>query len=163
MISQIPPLKKKYLKYDNFKDQTIQDIFTDEELKDAVKLEAFELSTGILFNDGKGKFTLRGLPIEAQFSTMYAIEIFDFDRDDNLDILLGGNLYRVKPEAGRYDASFGLFLKGDGQGGFSTVDSKSSGFFVDGEVRDMELIRIGKIDFLLVARNNDSIQFFKIN
>ena len=163
LISQIPPLKKKYLKYDNFKDQTIQDIFTDEELKDVVKLEAYELSTGILFNDGKGKFTLRGLPIEAQFSTMYAIEIFDFDRDDNLDILLGGNLYRVKPEAGRYDASFGLFMKGDGKGGFSTVDSKSSGFFVDGQVRDMEVIKIGKTDFLLVARNNDSIQFLKIN
>ncbi|MDZ7649957.1 MAG: hypothetical protein U5K54_24060 [Cytophagales bacterium] len=34
LVAQIPSLKKKYLKYENFSDQTITDIFTKEELKD---------------------------------------------------------------------------------------------------------------------------------
>jgi len=158
---QIPSLKKKYLKYDNYKDQTIQDIFTKEELQGAVKLKAFELGSGILQNDGKGKFVFKRLPMEAQFSTMYAIEISDFDLDGNTDIVLGGNLYRVKPEAGRYDATYGVFLKGDGKGGFKSVSLSNSGLVLDGEVRDFTMLKSMGKNFLMVARNNDTILFFK--
>lgn len=161
LMTQIPPLKKKYLKYDSYKDQTIRDIFTEEELKDAVKLEAYELGTGILMNEGTGKFTFKRLSVEAQFSTMYAIEIFDFDGDGNVDIVLGGNLYRVKPEAGRYDASYGVFLRGDGNGGFKTVPVQNSGLMIDGEVRDFTRLNVAGKNFLMVARNNDTVLFFK--
>lgn len=161
LTMQIPSLKKKYLKYENYKDQTIQDIFTPEELKGAVKVEAFELGTGILINDGKGKFVYKRLPVEAQFSTMYALEIADFDQDGNIDILLGGNLYRVKPEAGRYDASYGLFLKGDGKGGFNSVSSTDSGLRIEGEVRDFALIKSKGQTLIVVARNNDTVLLFK--
>jgi hypothetical protein len=162
LMTQIPSLKKKYLKYDNYKDQTIQDIFTEDELKDAIKLEAFEFSSGIILNDGQGKFTLKSFPVEAQFSTMYAIEVFDVDQDGSLDILLGGNQYRVKPEVGRYDASYGVFLQGDGKGEFKTVASQYSGLSMDGEVRDFARITIAGKEQLMVARNNDTILFYKI-
>lgn len=160
LMLQIPSLKKKYLKYDNYKDQTIQDIFTKEELQGAVKLEAFELGSGILVNNGKGKFVFKRLPIEAQFSTMYAIEISDFDLDGNPDIVLGGNLYRVKPEAGRYDATYGVFLKGDGRGEFRSVSQLNSGLVLDGEVRDFKMLKVMGKNLLMVARNNDTILFF---
>ena len=114
LVQQIPNLKKKYLKYESYKDQTITDIFTEEQLNDAIKLEAFNLSSCVAINDGKGKFTLKPLPVDAQLSPMYGVMVDDFDRDGNLDVMMGGNLYRVKPEVGRYDASYGVFLKGDG-------------------------------------------------
>ncbi len=161
LMTQIPSLKKKYLKYDNFKDQTIQDIFTAEELQRAIKLEAFELGTGVLINEGNGMFVFKRLPVEAQFSVMYAIEISDFDLDGNTDILLGGNLYRVKPEAGRYDASYGVFLKGDGKGEFKSVSSLISGLMLDGEVRDFTMMKSMGKNLLMVARNNDTVLFFK--
>ena len=41
--------------------------------------------------------------------SVYAIED-DFDADGDLDLVLGGNLYRAKPEVGIYDASHGLYL-----------------------------------------------------
>ena len=125
-------------------------------------MEAFEFSTGIILNDGKGKFTFKSLPVEAQFSTMYAIDVFDYDQDGNQDILLGGNLYRVKPEAGRYDASYGVFIKGDGKGGFKAVTSQNSGLSIDGEVRDFTRITIAGTNLVVVARNNDSVLFYKI-
>jgi hypothetical protein len=161
LMTQIPALKKKYLKYEDYKDQSIQDIFTEKELEGAVKLEVFELGTGLLLNDGKGNFVFRRLPIEAQFSTMYAIEVSDFDGDGNFDILLGGNLYRVKPEVGRYDASYGVYLKGDGKGGFKFVSPINSGLVIDGEVRDFTVLKSGGKNLILVARNNDSVLFFK--
>lgn len=163
LIQQIPNLKKKYLKYESYKDQTITDVFTSEQLKEAIKLEAFEFSSCVAINDGKGKFTLNPLPVDAQLSPMYGLIIDDFDRDGNFDVLMGGNLYRVKPEVGRYDASYGVYLKGDGKGNFISFKPKDSGFFVDGETRDIKKIKIGKGDFLIVARNNDTPLLFKIN
>ena len=163
LIQQIPSLKKKYLKYESYKDQTIADIFTPEQLSEAIKLEAFDLSSSVAINDGKGKFTLKHLPIDAQLSPMYGLMIDDVDHDGNQDVMMGGNLYKVKPEVGRYDASYGVFLRGDGKGNFISVKPKDSGFFVDGEVRDIKKIKIGNSEFLLVARNNDTPLMFKIN
>jgi hypothetical protein len=163
LLQQLPILKKKFLKYESYKDATITDIFTPEQLKEAITLTAFQLASGIFMNDGKGHFTFQQLPVEAQFSPMYSILADDFDKDGNVDLLMGGNLYRVKPEVGRYDASFGVFLKGDGKGQFKNIKPRESGFFVDGEVRDIKGIKIGKNDYIIVARNNDSPVLFKIN
>lgn len=163
LIQQIPSLKKKFLKYESYKDAIITDIFSPEQLKAAIKLEAFELASGIFLNDGKGHFEFKPLPAEAQFSPMFAACAGDFDDDGKMDLLMGGNLYRAKPEVGRYDASFGAYLKGDGKGGYSSVANDKSGFDIDGEVRDIQRITIGKSDCLLVTRNNDTPLIFKIN
>lgn len=155
LISQLPGLKKKYLKYESYKDQTIEDIFTPEERKGALKLDVQQLQTVMLINDGKGNFSMVNLPVEAQVSPVYALLLDDLDGDNNVDILLGGNLYNTKPEVGRYDASFGTFLKGDGKGGFECVPSISSGLLIDGEVRDMKIFKFGGKRLVLVSRVND--------
>lgn len=163
LVSQIPSLKKKYLKYENYKDQAITDIFTPDQLKDAIKLEVHQLSTSVLINQGNGKFEVRTLPIEAQAAPMYGIEITDFDGDGHPDILLGGNLYRTKPEVGRYDASYGVYLRGDGKGGFTYVPANQSGIRIEGEVRDIMTVKSKQGDLLLVSRNNDAVVAFKKN
>ena len=40
LVAVLPYLKKKYLRYENYKEQTIEDIFTPEQLANAVKLDA---------------------------------------------------------------------------------------------------------------------------
>jgi hypothetical protein len=163
LLSQIPSLKKKFLKYESYKDATINDIFTPEQLNAATKLEATNFSSSILINDGKGNFKIEPLPIEAQFSPVFAILVDDLDKDGDIDLLLGGNLYRVKPEVGRYDASYGTFLKGDGRGNFKIVLNRDCGLMIDGEVRDIKRIKVGKDNLIIVARNNDTPIFLKVN
>jgi enediyne biosynthesis protein E4 len=163
LLSQIPSLKKKFLKYEDYKNATIADIFTPEQLKLALKLEATNLASSILINDGKGNFKIEQLPLEAQLSPVYAILADDVDKDGKLDLLLGGNLYGVKPEAGRYDASYGAFLKGDGKGKFKSVPNQSCGLILDGEVRDIKRIAFGNRSILIVARNNSTPIFLKVN
>ena len=158
----MPALKKKYLKYDNFKDQTITDIFTPEEMDGSVKLEVYELSSSLLMNEGGGKLSLKRLPVEAQVSVVYAIAIDDFDEDGNMDIVLGGNLYHVKPEVGRYDASYGTFLKGDGKGDFKSIRANASGLFLDGEIRDLTTMEVAGKKYLLAARNSNSLLTLKV-
>lgn len=160
LVTQIPSLKKKYLHFENYKGQTIQDIFIPDQLEGAIELRAFNLETILLMNNGDGSFSKKPLPAHAQFSPVYAMLIDDMDGDLILDILLGGNLYRAKPETGIYDGSYGLFLKGDGQGNFSAIAPGTSGIIIKGEVRRIKKIS-GKKNIVIVAVNNDRLKFFR--
>lgn len=162
LVMQMPSLKKKYLTYEAYQDQTIEDVFSKDQLDKAVKLEASEFATSVFFNRGGKSYEQKALPIEAQMSVVYAVNVGDYNGDGHPDILLGGNQYRVKPELGRYDASYGTFLAGDGGGNFQAVPARQSGFFIDGEVRDLVTLTVGKEKWLLVARNNASFITLRI-
>ena len=109
----------------------------------------------------ENKFEQVSLPIQAQYAPVYGITVIDFDDDGNKDILMGGNLYGVKPEFGRYDATYGIALKGDGQGNFDYVTPIESGIRLDGEIRDIHLIKKQDNELLIATRNNDSLLLFE--
>ncbi|MFN7119087.1 MAG: VCBS repeat-containing protein, partial [Saprospiraceae bacterium] len=92
LVAQMPGLKKKYLKYAKYVNQTITDVFTAEQLANAIHLTVYNLASSVLLNNGDGTFTLKNLPVEAQFSPLYGLIVKDLDNDGNLDILGGGNL-----------------------------------------------------------------------
>ena len=158
LMGVLPYLKKKYLRYDDYKEQSVEDIFTKEQLHKATKLDAFEMRSSVILNMGNGTFKMKPLPTEAQFSPVYGILVKDFDGDGNPDILLGGNFYQSKPEAGIYDASYGLFLKGNGKGDFTAVGESQSGILIKGQVRDMTLLKAGKKQLVVIAMNNDTVR-----
>jgi hypothetical protein len=161
LVKQIPSLERKYKKFDDYKEATIEDIFSDEVLKRAIKLKARVMESIVMINTGQGSFHLTSLPVEAQFSPIYAINADDFDNDGICDIIIGGNQYREKPETGIYDASYGLFLKGNTEGTWQSVSPPVSGFFTKGEIRDLEILTINGSRIIAVARNNDNFQFYK--
>jgi hypothetical protein len=162
LIRQIPALGNKYPKYEMYKDQQITDIFTADQLQNSIHLDVFVTETSLFINDGSGHFTRKPLPVEVQFSPVYAAKTGDYNGDGNPDILLGGNLYNVKPEVGRYDASYGSFLTGDGKGGFRNVPANVSGFRLDGEIRDIMEVSTPDSKLMVVARSNDTLQVFKV-
>ncbi len=162
LTRQIPALEKKYPKYEMYEEQQISDIFTPEQLKKSIRLDSYMLETSLFVNDGSGNFMKSSLPEEVQFSPVYAAEISDFNGDGHPDILLGGNLFNVKPEVGRYDASYGSLLLGDGKNGFRDVPAKVSGFRLDGEIRDILEVPTNNGKLLVVSRSNDPLQVFKV-
>ncbi len=161
LTKQIPGLEDKYKKYDTYKNQQITDIFTPDQLKSAIRLDANLLETSLFINDGSGHFTRKPLPAEVQFSPVYAAAVGDYNGDGKTDILLGGNLFNVKPEVGRYDASYGAFLDGDGKGNFSYIPAKLSGLHLEGEVRSILEVATSNGKLLMVGRSHDSLQVFK--
>ncbi|MCO5945739.1 VCBS repeat-containing protein [Mucilaginibacter flavidus] len=158
LVGELPYLKKKYLRYAQYKEQTMEDIFGTDLLQKMDKLDAYELRSSVLMNNRNGTFTMKPLPVEAQFSTVFALVVKDYDGDGKADILLGGNFYQSKPEAGIYDASYGLLLKGDGKGSFTAIKPQTSGIVIKGAVRDMKEIKAGKNKLLIVAKNNDKTE-----
>lgn len=103
------------------------------------------------------------LPEMAQISPVFGILVTDLNGDGNNDLFLGGNFYGLKPEVGRYDASYGVTLEGNGNGAYKYIRPIKSGLFIKGQVRDVKEIQSGKEPLILIARNNDSLQIFRIN
>ena len=158
LIDQIKKLKKKYPDFNSFKDQDISQIFSEKERATALVLEANHLETTLFLNENNWNFKAIVLPQEAQLSPVYAISCHDFDADGDLDILLGGNLYKAKPEVGSYDASYGVYLENLGNNKFATTKS-SQGFSEKGEIRDLQVID----NQLWVFKSNDSLGVYKFN
>jgi hypothetical protein len=155
LVDQLKYLSKKFPDYESFKTATIQDIFTPEQLQESSILEANTLSSVILFNEGAFNFTVQKLPLETQFSPIYAIAASDFDNDGDQDILLGGNLDGVKPEFGRYDASFGNYLENTGNRVFK-FHQKGKGLKVNGQIRDLKVLK----NKVFITKNNDSLEVY---
>jgi len=162
LFKQLPGLKKKFLKYEDYALKSIEEIFTEEERAKMLTLYVKEMETCLYINEGT-KFIKKELPISVQFAPTYAIKAEDFDKDGNIDIVLGGNLFEAKPEVGRYDASRGTYLAGQDNGTFKLIKPSESGFEVEGQIRDIQSIRINEKAHLLVTRNNDSPKIFAIN
>ncbi|WP_207763820.1 VCBS repeat-containing protein [Flagellimonas pacifica] len=162
LVGQLNGLKNKYVNYSDYANQKITDLFSADELEDAYTLEANNFATSYLENLGNGQFKIVSLPVQAQFSPIYAILVEDLNQDGNLDLILAGNFYGTRVKYGRYDANKGLVLLGNGKGEFESVENEISGLDIEGEVRDMQLIN-GKSEkpMLLFARNNKPVLLYR--
>jgi hypothetical protein len=161
LIKTLPYLKARYLNYKDYAQQKVTDIFSPEELADAAVKQVYTFVSAMARNDGNGAFTLVPLPRQAQTTPIYGILPADYDRDGALDLLLAGNFDGVKPEIGRLHAGYGLFLRGDGTGGFSPSRTMESGFLVPGQARDIQRVRARQGDLYVVTRNNDRALVFR--
>jgi hypothetical protein len=161
LVAAIPGLKTKYLTYKDYARQTVTDIFSADELKGAIFKQAHTFETTLARNNGDGSFTLVPLPLAAQIAPVYGILARDVDGNGTRDLLLAGNFDGVQPEIGRMAASDGLFLRGDGKGGFTPVEGRESGFVVPGQGRDIQRIHTLRGDLYIVARNNDRPLIFR--
>ncbi len=162
IVKLMPQLRSKYVAYSTFGASRIEDILPATELSKAQLLEAREFASSIAINNGKGGFTLSQLPVEAQFAPIYAALAEDFDRDGHVDLLLGGNFHGVTPVRGRYDASYGLLLRGAGNGRFVPVGMDESKLSIEGQVRGMGMLRrAGGDRLVVVARNDDTLLFLR--
>jgi len=163
MIKQLPYLKKKFLRYDAYAGKSIDEIFTQGELEKASVLTVDQTQSCVFYNNGKGRFSMKPLPIRAQFSAVFSILVTDVNNDGIKDLYLGGNFYGLKPEVGRYDANYGTVLLGNQKHGFDYLPPSKSGLFVTGEVRDISTINTRAGKQIIVARNNDALLLFKKN
>jgi hypothetical protein len=159
LTAQLPALRKQILKYVDYGSKTYDSLFTPEVKGSSMRYEATTLHTSILWNNS-GSYELQPLPIEAQVAPVFGIVADDLDDDGKKDLWLGGNFYALKPQAGRHNASKGVFLKGNGSRSFSALPSERSGFQISGEVRDAAVYQAGNSKRLLIARNNAPVAVY---
>ncbi|MFC0772088.1 VCBS repeat-containing protein [Terrimonas alba] len=150
-------IKKKFLDYKTMAGLTVDGILGDK-LNEMSKLTVSNLSS-VLVKNNKGNLQVTKLPFPVQWSPVFAFVTGDFNRDGADDIITAGNFFGVLPFEGRYDASYGNLLLNQSSS-FISLPSLQSGLQLDGQVRDIKKIKIRGKDFLIIARNNDSLLFY---
>ena len=157
---QLPYLRKNFLLYSSFAGKTVQEVFGGQ-LNNALVLQAQTLSSGIYKNDGKGNFSFEALPDQMQTAPIFSLMPDDINGDGYTDVISGGNFYGVLPYEGRYDASWGDVLLNNKNKSYYWLSPVSSGWFIRGEVRDIQKVKTAHGYLYAVARNNDSLLFMK--
>lgn len=159
--SQSPRFRQQFSRYKQYGKTTIDKLFTEEDLKNALILEANHFETSYIENVGNGKFRMQSLPQAVQIGPVNGMVVDDIDQDGNSDVLMVGNDYGNEVFAGRYDAFTGLILKGNGKGEFTTIQSEKSGFFVWGDAKALVRLVGKENDLLISSQNRDSLEVFK--
>jgi len=156
LASQVPSVKKQFLHNKEFANAGFVDIFPASKRDHLLKFTCNETRTCYLENKGNGKFVKHVLPMETQFAPVNTIVCEDADNDGIKDILLAGNEYQAEVMNGRYDASYGCFLKGKGNNQFVAIPPSVSGFILNGDIKNLKFLQEkngGKL--VLAGVNND--------
>ncbi len=160
LIEQMPLLNKRFLKYADFATATIENIISKEQIAAAQKMYVYQTASAVLVNN-QGKFSLKALPVEAQFSCVNGISYQDYDGDGQPDLLLSGNFFPFRVQQGNCDANIGLLLKGNKKGHFKPVSQKESGLYIPGDARDMITLKGRQGAIIVVSKNNGPVQVIR--
>ncbi|HZH96330.1 MAG TPA: VCBS repeat-containing protein, partial [Flavisolibacter sp.] len=163
MAKQMISIRSKFQNYKSYAAATFDQMFRPEELKDALVLTANYFSNSYVENKGEGVFSITALPNAAQYSCINGMLSEDFDGDGNLDLLVNGNDYGTEVSVGRYDACNGLFLKGNGKGGFLPQAILQSGWFVPGNGKALIKLRAPNNKTVVAAgQNRGPLKIFEV-
>lgn len=164
LAKQIPSIKKKNLSYADYSKKSFQELFAQEIVDNSIQKTVNIQESVIAINKGNGKFEIKLLPKEVQFSCVNTICSMDVNNDGILDLILGGNQYEFKPQFSRLDANYGSVLLGSKKGTFSWMPYNQSGFSIKGEVRQLKTIKDKTKAVSIIAVVNNSIpKIFKRN
>jgi hypothetical protein len=154
VVKQLVGFKMKYPNYKTYAAATFNQMFSKEEMKDALVVKADLFAHCLVKNIGNARFELNPLPVQAQFSCLNGMLVQDYNRDGNLDVLINGNDYGTEVSVGRYDGCNGLLLQGDGKGGFTPASLLQSGLFIPGNGRSMVELKNASGNYILAAAQN---------
>lgn len=160
LVKQLVKIKKDFTDYDQYAHATVTELLGQTGMDEAAQLKVFETRTGVFINND-GDFEFNPMSIEAQFSVVTSILIEDFNGDGNNEILLAGNFYPVAVQQGRYSEDYGSLYENHGKANWAYVPNKTTGLYLEGQIRDLKFISVKGDRILITARNNDTLQLFK--
>jgi len=156
-----PWLAKKFPTYRAYGQATVEEIFGADRLAAVRKLTATELASGVFLRQPDNTFRFEPLPRAAQIAPINAIVARDLDGDGRVDLFCVGNDYGPEPTTGRFDGGVGMFLKGDGKGGFTAVLPAQSGVVVTGDARSAVAVDARGKPAVIVSRCDGPLLLFE--
>ena len=159
LIAQLPSVKKRVLYYKDYAKMSLEELFDPQLLEKALVYEIDRLKTTVYLNQ-KDKFTPLDLPQEVQYTSNYSMRESDVNQDGIMDVVLGGNQYKIKPQFGRQDASKGGVIFGD----MVSDDYQLNRFEhlnIEGQIRSIFPYENNNKKGLIFARNNASIIYLE--
>lgn len=157
--SQSPKFRNQFSSYKQYGSASMERLLQPYDTSGMLVLKVNYSQTSYAENQGDGKFILKPLPGMAQVSPVNGITTADINADGNLDVVIIGNDYGNEVFSGRYDASRGLVLLGNGKGNFDVVPTTKSGFKVDGDAKALGKLKSALGNEVLISTQNlDSLR-----
>ncbi len=151
ILLHITSLRKKFLRYHQYANRSVEEIFGDK-INKAKVYKAFSFESSVFRKSANG-YTRKALPRMAQLSMVNALAI---DEINGEKFLVGaGNFYDTNFTYGKYDASKGFMLKVKKDLTFEVVPN--TGFDAYGNVRSMVVLKDNSI---VVCENNGGCSVF---
>ncbi len=161
LLERFPALEEKFPTYESFGASQLEDLFPRRKIQEATVNTARTFATSHLERQDDGTFAVEPLPSRAQGAPVYATLVHDLDDDGTREVMLGGNLYGVRPRQGRYDASYGTLLRRRDDD-WTAVPPAESNLYLEGEVRSLRLVHgPDGPRYAIVARNNARAQLIQ--
>jgi len=161
----MPHLAKKFTSFHDFASAPLAKIYSADKLSSSEAFTANTLESGVLINDGSGKFTFQDLPNEAQSSPIFGLSLCDVDGDGNLDLYAVQNFTATQFETPPFRGGLSILLLGDGTGQFQPVPSNQSGLLVAGDGRGLAQTDFngdGRPDFVVGVNDGELMAFVNI-
>ncbi len=161
---QMPFIDRKFPTYTEYANASLEDILGEDEVENALKLEANTFESVMLLNNGNGGFSSTKLPELAQVAPILSSTVKDVNNDGNQDVIIVGNMFGAEVETPRYDAGDGMVLFGRGDGSFEPCAAKKSGFYTPHNAKSIASLNIGATGETLyfVGNNNYKLQIFSL-
>jgi len=161
IFQRLPHLAPLAEPFEAYATMTIHDLFGDE-IRRATHYFAERMESVIAWNQQDGTFKLEVLPFRSQWTPMYGLLAEDLNFDGSPELLMGGNLYGAIPQAGRYDAGYGVLLSRDSTGQFVEVPSGQSGLRINKEIRAFETLRSPEQTYIAVSTSGGRLHLLRV-
>ena len=158
LASQIVSLRKKFNNYKDFAGKPIEDIFDSVTLKKVEILEVHNLESGFLKNVNN-RLNFVHFQAELQVAPITSFLSYDFNSDQQDEVLVGGNYFGVTPFHGRFDSFPGALIFNENN---VILGSKIGLDFSGKAVRKLNIIRCNGNTYVLATINNEKAQVYQL-
>lgn len=163
LTDQMPGLKKQNLKFHEYGNKSVQQLFSAETIENAVVSEFNYSSTCIAINRGNAQFSIQEMPLNVQLSSVNAVLCTDINNDGRKDLVMGGNLFHFQPQFSRLDASYGHVLINEGNNRWKYLNSSVSGIEIRGMVKELTNFSVAGKRIIFVLQNDELPVVYRLN
>ncbi len=142
IAAQVRTVARSYRRTIDYAAATLPEIFGEEVLANATKVEADQLASGVFLSQADGTWRFESFPAIAQIAPATKLVAGHFNQDEHLDLLLLQNEHSPLEIVGRFGGGLSQLLRGDGEGGFTPIPPGSSGIVIKGAVADAVAIDV---------------------
>ena len=152
----MPFLKERFTSFHSFASATLDQIYTEDKLAQAVRVSVNRVESVILVNDGAAHFSLQPLPDLAQMAPVFGLQFMFANDDGAVDLLVTQNFNSPQRETGRMNGGLGALLLGNGDGSFREIWPDESGVSLPGDSKAASCIDLNGDHWqdLFVTTNN---------
>lgn len=165
MIEQMKDVETIFPDWDSYGRAEVWDFYGRKRMENSqLHYKANTFYSSYIENLGNNKFAVKRLPNEVQVSSTFGMVTMDINQDGNLDIVCHGNFYETEIETNTQDAGIGNVLLGNGDGSFTNLPARYSGFYSAANAKSMAIIKVGaaKTPVILTTNSNGPVEAFKV-